>query len=102
MKKQAELFLKATHVALMDTGGKLPEGAVGSGRVIAHGGKTVTIEFADATIKSEYDGDALPYNTKLYFDATGKVVSMVKPEVKPATTRGNTGAAKIPAVKTLY
>lgn len=100
-KQTTELFLKASQIGLMSTDGKLPEGASGHGRVVASDGKKTSIEFEDATIRVDHN-EQLPYNTKVFFNAAGKMVSMIKPEVKPASTRGNTGAAKIPAVKTLY
>jgi hypothetical protein len=100
--KEASMFLRPGMADLLLTTGTLPDNAVGFGKVLSHSGDKVNLELNEATAKVTWYGETLTPNTKVYFNADGKMVSFDKAPAKGATTRGTTGCAKDVRPSTLY
>lgn len=102
-KKIPEMYLKASFLGLLSTAPDMPAGSVGFGKVTSTTSKKVSIEVDDAIVKIDYDGSAPTVGSTLYFDANGKLVSMVVPAVPTQARQGSsTGAAHDVRPNSLY
>lgn len=93
-KQDPTMFLKAGMTGLLFKTGTLPENAVGFAKVLSQSGGKVNLELDDATAKVDWLGEKLTANTKVFFNADGKMVSFEKAASEGASTRAHTGAVK--------